>query len=86
MLSAKINDMQYQRVEDLRDDSDDDVGPKPPSDIEQEKPGNEFLETTMGIINADKKDSYSGPSKDLEDELNRMFSGASNKRQKTNAN
>lgn len=47
-----------------------------------EKPGEEFLQTTMGIINQGKKE-YEGPSKELADELNRMFSGAGSKRQKT---
>lgn len=83
MLSEKINQMQYQRVQDLRGDSDEDVGPKAPADLVQDKPGAEFLETTMGLISADKKDTYSGPSRELEDELTRMFSGAANKRQKT---
>eukprot|EP00347_Sterkiella_histriomuscorum_P011129 403373648 len=83
-LSAKLNEMQYQKVEDLRGESDDDVGPKVPKEI-QEKPGSEFLQATMGLIEQNK-DSYQGPSKELEDELTRMFSGAANKRQKNSSN
>lgn len=66
--------MQYKKV---GEDSDDgEFGPK------FEQAGEDFLQTTLGLI--DKKDDYQGPSKELEDELNRMFSGAGKKRQRTN--
>ena len=45
--------MQYQRVSDLRggsSDEDDIVGPKPEDMDPADKPGNEFLDSTMGII------------------------------------
>lgn len=37
----------------------------------------------MGLID-NSKDTYKGPSRELQDELDRMFSGAANKRQRLN--
>lgn len=45
--------MQYQRVEDMRSEDEEEVGPSVPKEF-KEKPGSEFLQTTMGLIDSGK--------------------------------
>ncbi len=65
--------MQYKKVE---SESEEEVGPK---FEDNENKGQDFLESTMGLINKDKQ--IEGPSKEIADEFTKLFGGAK-KRQK----
>ena len=75
--------MQYQeprvpKEESKKSESDEDseVGPK------FDEGGSEFLNATLNLIKKTSDSDHPAPSKELEDELNRMFSGAAKKRVK----
>ena len=82
-LNDKINKLQYQELKQAKEeikksdsDEDSEVGPK------FEEGGQEFLNATMNLIKKPSETDRPAPSKELEDELSRMFSSAAKKRVK----
>ena len=57
-------------------ESDSEIGPK------FDEAGQEYLSATLNLIKKPEEEERPAPSKELEDELNRMFSGAAKKRVK----
>lgn len=81
-MNQKINNMQYEKVKAPEPESEEDedlAGPK----FELDTAGSEFIQSTMNLIEKDKSEMLA-TSKELESELDRIFSGAATKRQRVN--